>query len=76
MLIKLVSYDLQYYALIEKKLGPKFKAKIVLKTDWLDSECNEKLKMKQKSLLAYRKENSTENWQKFCLCHEQLAKFV
>ena len=52
MLLNL-SYTLQQHSTIEKKPVRNFKAKNKLKTDWFDSEYKEKLKMKQKSFLAY-----------------------
>ena len=73
-MIYLISSALQQHAPIEKKFVRNFKPTNVLKTEWLDSECQQLLIKKQNSLRSYRSQSTSNNWSKYQFLRNQMSQ--
>ena len=75
-MIYLISSALQQHAPIEKKFVRNFKPKIVLKTEWFDSECQQLLIKKQNLLGSHRSQSTSDNWSKYQFLRNQMSQLI
>ena len=62
--------------MLQKKFVRNFKSKIVLKTEWFDSECQQLLIKKENSLRSYRSQRKSDNWSKYQFLRNQMSQLI